>query len=325
MKKLFALFLVAVLVPGAILAESENVAESIFDVLADLEKYYDENPVDDRPLTDLGKVNECCLQIYNSIDHDKVLKVFYGGPDEAADVIIHVSDKLHGTDSRNEFSLRNAAYVYVATWCILHYGGASALDRASLKLLMKDVILIDNNSAIADATDVCCDYIDRYEPGLLRESEMYTQSVTLDGGPYREYFSRGSKLFDEKRYLDAIDAYLKCLEYKKNDTNARFEIIEAYIALHNYDEAMNWLEDIVPYLVRDNDKAKWYRRLGFIAIEKIDYELASALYICSLAYEESTSARNELLYISTIAPQTRTFTIEEAKEYMLSYGIVPAE
>lgn len=319
MKKMLALFLVAILVPGAVLAES------VFDVLANLEKYYDENPAESSQLLDLTKINKCCLQIYNSIDHDKVLKVFYGGPDEASDVIIHVSAQLHGTDNCNEFCLRNAAYFYVATWCILHYSGASVLDRASLKLLMRDFILIDNDSAIANATDVCCDYIDKYEPGLLRKNEMYTQSATLEDDPYGKYFSRGSELFDEERYLDAIDTYLKCLEYKKDDTNARFEIIEAYIALHNYDEAMNWLEDIAIYLVRDSDKAKWLRRLGFIAIEKINYELASALYTYSLAYGESTSARNELQYINMIAPQTRTFTTAEAKEYILSCGMVLVE
>lgn len=149
---------------------------------------------------------------------------------------------------------------------------------------------------------------------------MKTGSVTLDYGPYGEYFSLGSGLFDEKRYMEAIDAYLKCLEYEKDDTTARFEIAEAYICLHDYEEAMNWLEDIAQYLVSNSDKAKWLRRLGFIAIEKIDYEFASALYTYSLTYEESTNAREELQYISAVAPQTRTFTSEEAKEYLLARG-----
>lgn len=168
MKKLLAVFLAVILVPGAVLAESEDMAEGVFDVLADLGKFYDENPAEGRILTDPEEVNEYCLQIYNSFDHDKVRMIFYGGPDEAADIMKQVGTKVHGTDSCNEYSLRDGAYVYVTVWCILHYFDTSYLDRASLKLAMKDFILSDNASAIADATDACCDYIDRYEPGLLR-------------------------------------------------------------------------------------------------------------------------------------------------------------
>ena len=138
---------------------------------------------------------------------------------------------------------------------------------------------------------------------------------------YLEHFNEGFRLFEEGKYTEAITEYRKCLEIKENDPVASFEIAEAYIAMRDYPAAKAWLAVIAPTLQEDTYIAQWLRRLGFIAVEEGDYQRACALYVCSLNYEDSDNAKQELDYIMYVAPDTTPFTLEEALEYLQENGM----
>ena len=133
---------------------------------------------------------------------------------------------------------------------------------------------------------------------------------------YYNYYVEGYQLFDEGRYEEAIESYKKCLELQPNDPRATFEIIEAYIALRDYDTAKEWLLLIAPVLEDDAYKAQWLRRQGYIAVEEMDYPLAYAYYRYSTSFEESEMAQQEMAYILSVAPDTGDMTVEEAMAYL---------
>ena len=161
---------------------------------------------------------------------------------------------------------------------------------------------------------------------------MTTQETTIQGSPeYIECYQEGLRLFDEgapgegkideEKIREAIEAYKKCFEYSENDVAASLEIVEAYITLRDYEEAKKWLEKAGPYIEREEDKARWLRRHGYIAIEEGKYEEAYAYYAYSLVFGESELAESEIDYIRYMMPDIRQFSAEEAAEYLEAYGI----
>ena len=124
-------------------------------------------------------------------------------------------------------------------------------------------------------------------------------------------------LIKDGKYEEAIEWYRKCLDYHAEGFFAEFEIVEAYLQLRDYGNAEKVLASIRPGLNLDTDKAMWLRRSGFIAIEKREYELAYALYVYSLSFEDNAIAHDEINYIVYTAPGTRPFTADEAESAVL--------
>lgn len=305
-------------------AAGPALAEDSFDILTKLIESISQDPTEGRLLDDPESVDAYCQKLYKYLDEDVVDSVFYNGPDEAAELIKKLSGIIYETELYADVTLTDAEAFYVYVWTILHSDiSESSKSRPAVKEIMKDVFSGCSDQVISDATDLCMDYIIAYEPQYAVEGyEMNRHEKTTAGNAdYKKYYDEGYQLFEEGKYEEAIQAYSKSLEYLPDDMVASFEIAEAYIAMRDYAHAKSWLSQIKSSVRENSYKAQWLRRMGFIAIEEMDCDLASALYTYSLEFEKSSLADQELGYIRMIAPDTKQFTAEEAKEYLKENGI----
>ncbi len=117
---------------------------------------------------------------------------------------------------------------------------------------------------------------------------------------YQDLFMQGYRLFEDRKFRKAIEAYQKALKVNPVGINARFEICECYLQIGNLLGARSTLLDMQEYLVEAKNIARFYRRMGYIAIEQKDYRLAAACLIFSMNYEKSSLVADELMYIHSI-------------------------
>ncbi len=322
---LIAVMLCAVLLPGfaaaeAAAEETEEVASEDYAILARLLNTYQVNPTTDTALEEPDGVSAYCVQLYYYINPDQE-KVYYGGPEEATELLKNVFAALFQDEGYTDTGLFLADYYYVYVWSILHANiSENYKARPMVNEIMKEVFRQETSDIFAAATDVCFDYIALYEPELAATGyNMNTNPTTIEGSDeYIQAYTEGVQLFENGKYQEAIEAYTRALSYNESDTLAHFEIAEAYIALRDFGQAREWLTKVIPNIKTDGEKARLLRRLGFIAIEEMNYEAAAALYTYSLQFEESSMVTDELGYIQYIAPGTRTFTEADAQEYVIS-------
>lgn len=129
---------------------------------------------------------------------------------------------------------------------------------------------------------------------------------------YIELFQKGYHFFEQKQITKAIDIYKECLDLNPIGISARFELVECYIANKQLSLAKKSLYEMTDFLYEDAMKAKFYRRLGYIATEKNSYKEAYACYIYSLKYENNPSVMQELIYIdSRIGDSIENIDIEK--------------
>ena len=307
-------------------AETATETEESYAVLRGLLAAYDEITFEEQQFDDEEEANAHCLKIYNYIDPAKVDSVFYGGPEEAAFLMKRLNADLKPEDDHFTASgLQSGELLYVLVWELLRTDAPSQQkSRPAVKETVKGLFEVFSEDAISRAVDDCFEYIGMYEPEIANSA--YTMNTdnerTVNGSEeYFQYYTEGYQLFEEGKYAEAIESYKKCLELQENDPPATFEIIEAYIAMRDYESAKSWLNQIAPYLEGNEYKAQWYRRQGYIAIEEMDYQLAYAFYAYSQAFEESDMATQEMDYIKYVSPEVQELTEEEAKAYLEERGI----
>ena len=119
----------------------------------------------------------------------------------------------------------------------------------------------------------------------------------LTGSDYSDAYRIGFQLFEKGQYRQAIEAYQNCFKLNPVALSARFEICEAYLKLRDLANAKNTLNELKKYLIRKEDIARFYRRIGFIETEQRNYRVAEACLLYSIKYEDIKSAQSELLYI----------------------------
>ena len=132
--------------------------------------------------------------------------------------------------------------------------------------------------------------------------KLYAKGKTvywLSGDNYLVEYKRGYQLFEQGQYSRAIEAYKKCLELNPIGLSARFEICEAYLKMGNLSSARNTLLEMKDYLIEEKNIARFYRRMGYIEIEKSNYKTAAACYQYSQKYENHPSVIQELMYIKS--------------------------
>ena len=326
---LAAAMLCAILFSGAVLAEeqAETTENNDFIILENLLTILNQNPPEDRGLTDQESINQYCLVLYGYIDQDIVQTVFYGGPEEAAELLKSVNAALFGADICSDRTLFVSEYYYVYVWSILHADVPMQYKaRPSVNEIMRQEFNTESSDIFAGATDICFDYIITNEPELAGSGYTINSSETNMEGKSEEFieaYTEGASLFDKGQYAEAVEAYSRCLTIDENDVLSRFEIAEVYIAMRDFDQAGEWLTDLTARVSEDDEKARLLRRLGFIEIERGNYEAAAALYTYSLEFEETDMARNELGYIASIAPSGKEFTAVDAKQFVTEeYGVV---
>ncbi len=132
--------------------------------------------------------------------------------------------------------------------------------------------------------------------------KLYAKDRTvywLSGDNYWVEYKKGYQLFEQRQYSRAIEAYKKCLELNPIGLSARFEICEAYLQMGNLSAARNTLLEMKDFLIEEKNIARFYRRMGYIEIEKGNYKIATASYQYSQKFENHPSVVRELMYIKS--------------------------
>lgn len=121
----------------------------------------------------------------------------------------------------------------------------------------------------------------------------------ISSDKYLELYKKGYQLFECGQYAKAIEVFKECLKLNPIGISARFELVECYIVTKQLSFARKSLYDMKDYLLEDSQKAKFYRRIGYIAIEEGSYKEAYACYQYSLNYENHPSVSQEMQYIAS--------------------------
>ena len=308
------------------LASEPGETEDAFSVMRDLLSAFESDPAKGETLSDIDSIVAYCIKLYDYIPEEKVQQVFYEGLPDAAVLLYTLNNTLYGSICSDQ-SMWNAELFYVYIWSILHSDEPRQYKtRPFLKTTMKSLHKSLSDDIISSAVDLCVDYIAQYEPKVSASGYEMSGALQMDGDDgYTINFQQGFRLFEEGKYKEAIEAYTRSLNYKSNDIYAMFEIVEAYIMLRNYDEARAWLDRVAPFISTDSDRARWFRRQGFIAIEELNFELGYAFYKYSLKFEKNAQATKELEYITSVSPNTKQFMEEEAEAFLNEYGVVLAK
>ena len=125
--------------------------------------------------------------------------------------------------------------------------------------------------------------------------------VWVSSDKYIELYKRGYQLFECRQFAKAIDVYKECLKLNPIGISARFELVECYLMSKQFALARRSLYDMKDFLHNDSLKAKFYRRVGFVAIEESSFQEAYACYRYSLKYENHPSVSHEMKYIESKA------------------------
>lgn len=123
----------------------------------------------------------------------------------------------------------------------------------------------------------------------------------LAGNNYIEAYNRGFQLFEQGRFQEALVAYRDSLKLNPIGLSARFEICEVFIKLQKYADAKKNLLEMKPYLIEEENIARFYRRIGFIETEEGNYDCAIAAYAYSLNFNNHPSVKNEMDYIRHVS------------------------
>ena len=123
----------------------------------------------------------------------------------------------------------------------------------------------------------------------------------LSGDLYLKQYQQGFQLVEEGKYEEAIKVLKSSLLLNPIGISSRFEICECLILLKDFSSAEDMLYDMGKYLLDPKHIAKFYRRIGYIQIEKRNYLSAAACYVYSKNFECHPTAEQELQYISSIS------------------------
>lgn len=123
----------------------------------------------------------------------------------------------------------------------------------------------------------------------------------LAGNDYIEAYNKGFQFFEQGRFPEALAAFRNSLKLNPIGLSARFEICEVFIKLQKYADAKKTLLEMKPYLIEDENIARFYRRLGFIETEEGNYDCAIAAYAYSLNFNNHPSVKNEMDYIRHVS------------------------
>lgn len=185
---------------------------------------------------------------------------------------------------------------FVESGTLICYGqnslqSMSAMISAAAFMAVKDNDSVKNNPGI---------YKEDFE---LYEKTPWVNAIVIKPTFPSLYFVMGSLLITEKNFEKALE-YLDTAVYMYEGFGLAWsEMIYAYIEMKNISKAkeigLNAL-NISDVKFDKAGSAAIYRKLGYIAIEENDLNLAEEYYKLSLDNQESQAARDELKYIGQL-------------------------
>lgn len=114
--------------------------------------------------------------------------------------------------------------------------------------------------------------------------------VWLKGDKYEIAYNNIIKAFEREKYGEVIYLGRKCFDINPVAINVRFKMAEAYMAFEKLDDAGCTLIEMSKYITNKSDIADFYRKLGYIACEKKNWEFATACYRYSMIFESESDA-----------------------------------
>ena len=115
---------------------------------------------------------------------------------------------------------------------------------------------------------------------------------------YNRYMKSGCRYFESGNYGKALEEYQKARKCKPIAISAVFEIAECYICLGEVWRARRLLLENVDKFTKAKEMARFYDRMGNIALEQEKYNLALSNFLMSGCYEECVLAKKAVIHIS---------------------------
>ena len=136
------------------------------------------------------------------------------------------------------------------------------------------------------------------------------------------YYNLGFIEFEKENFDKAIEYDEKGLEWNPVNVSLMFELAATYRKKGDIEKFKNKIDAIHNFIYDTGFLAKFYRELGWYYIENKRYDIANALYTCSLMYFKTDGAYSELAYIAQQEKREIYFSTEdEIKILFAKYNI----
>lgn len=114
---------------------------------------------------------------------------------------------------------------------------------------------------------------------------------------HQAYTYLGNMEFEQGDYDKAIDYLNKAIQWNPYSFQATMELAEAYKVKKELKKYYSITLDSINIIYREKDLARYYRNLGYYFIENKEWDLAKAVYLYSLRFENSNNVYQEIQYI----------------------------
>ena len=131
----------------------------------------------------------------------------------------------------------------------------------------------------------------------VNQNEVEEDCVDLNYETNNAYLNLAIIAFDKKDNDEAIKYLNKAIKLNPCDVNAMFELAENYKVKKELIKYYNLTKKIYSKIYDINNLARYYRNLGYYYIEKEEWDLAKAVYLYSLKYQDSSVVTQEIAYI----------------------------
>lgn len=111
------------------------------------------------------------------------------------------------------------------------------------------------------------------------------------------YTYLGSIAVEKKNFSKAREMLKQALKWNPYNTEAIFEEIEIYKMEGKLEEYKKATLETIQKIYNPLDMARFYRNLGYYYIERQEWELAKAIYLYSMRFDNGEKAQHELIYI----------------------------
>ena len=157
---------------------------------------------------------------------------------------------------------------------------------------------------------------------FTRTFRLKKKNIIPDISYSQLYYYLGVTNIEMKNYGKALEYLNEGLSWNPIDIYLAFQKAAVYRMLGNLERYRAEIEKAHSYIYTSRGLAKYFRELGWYYAERKVYDLANALYTRSIAYEDSTMARNELKYIAQQENREVKFsTREEIERLFADYNI----
>lgn len=251
---------------------------------------------------------------------DNIRSQFTGDKKKDRQIILTSMDKYRDDTNSQEIihELSRLLVDYLTPEEIEGFERAFKQDNPE-RVLYDDVMDDFNNQRIGDAFNKLDDYVrnapkrfvddenvEYHVVGNKMEAVLFEKYVECErevrflppNVPLTDIYYLYSFLLVERNEFQAAEKYLKiALNYNPVSCSFLFELIDLYKRMFDWENMDRYLKLAFKYAYAPDLLARAYRDLGFYHIEKGNLDVAVALYIHSLKFDNHDAAHQELAYL----------------------------